>query len=162
MRYPEEKIIPYEKLADWRANLSSDIRCLVTTNGVFDILTTNHCQYLAESKKMGDCLLVGITNDFFVTKLKGPTRPVQKDLDRAFILANLQNVDFVTIFNNERATEFIKLARPNIHTKGGDFKSLDELPPEELTMLTNINAKIILINKFSGSSTTNIINKILS
>lgn len=132
---------------------------LVVTNGCFDILHRGHVEYLNESKKLGDKLFVLLNSDESVKKLKGETRPINNQDDRAFMLANLESVDGVIIFNNTNcANELLKL-KPNVYTKGGDYFTCS-LQFDEKVALVTTNASVHIIPKKRDYSTTNLIKKI--
>ncbi|KAA0210842.1 MAG: D-glycero-beta-D-manno-heptose 1-phosphate adenylyltransferase [Ignavibacteriaceae bacterium] len=97
-------------------------RKLVFTNGCFDIIHRGHLEYLNEAKSLGHKLLVGINSDTSVKQLKGADRPVNNELDRAFVIDNLKTVDYVIIFNDETPYNLIKSVKPDILVKGGDWK----------------------------------------
>lgn len=97
-------------------------RKLVFTNGCFDIIHRGHLEYLNEAKSLGHKLLVGINSDTSVKQLKGDDRPVNNELDRAFVIDNLKTVDYVIIFNDETPYNLIKSVKPDILVKGGDWK----------------------------------------
>lgn len=95
---------------------------VVFTNGCFDLLHVGHVRYLNSAKKLGDILVVGLNSDQSVKKLKGPSRPIQNENDRAEILASLGSVDYVIVFDEETPLELIHQVKPDILTKGGDYK----------------------------------------
>ena len=132
---------------------------LVVTNGCFDILHRGHVEYLNESKKLGDKLFILLNSDESVKKLKGENRPINNQEDRAYMLANLECVDGVIIFNETNcANELLKL-KPNVYTKGGDY-FMCNLHQDERVALVAINALVHIIPHKRNYSTTNIINKI--
>ena len=132
---------------------------LVVTNGCFDILHRGHVEYLNESKKLGDKLFVLLNSDESVKQLKGENRPINNQEDRAYMLANLEAVDGVIIFDNTNcANELLKL-RPNVYTKGGDY-FMCNLQFDEKVALVAINASVHIIPEKRDYSTTNIIKKI--
>ena len=94
---------------------------LVFTNGCFDILHLGHVEYLNEAKAQGDLLIVAINSDVSVKKIKGNDRPINNQQDRAAMLLNLKAVDCVQVFNEETPLEIIKLIKPNVLVKGGDW-----------------------------------------
>ncbi|MBF0206975.1 MAG: D-glycero-beta-D-manno-heptose 1-phosphate adenylyltransferase [Oligoflexia bacterium] len=94
---------------------------IVFTNGCFDIIHSGHVKYLNEAKELGDLLFVGLNANISVKKLKGFTRPINDQNDRKYVLENLKSVDFVEIFLDETPLELIKIVRPNILVKGGDW-----------------------------------------
>lgn len=132
---------------------------LVVTNGCFDILHRGHVQYLNESKKLGDKLFVLLNSNESVKKLKGESRPINNQEDRAFMLANLECVDGVIIFDNTNcANELLKL-KPNVYTKGGDY-FMCSLHQDERVALVAINTSVHIIPKKRDYSTTKIIRRL--
>jgi D-beta-D-heptose 7-phosphate kinase/D-beta-D-heptose 1-phosphate adenosyltransferase len=132
---------------------------IVFTNGCFDILHLGHVRYLKEAKKLGDILVVGLNSDSSVRKLKGKDRPYVSELERAEILASLECVDYVVIFSETRPDNLIKLIRPDIHVKGGDY-SVNELPERHL--VRSLGGKVVVIPPIKGRSTTSLIERILN
>ena len=130
---------------------------IVATNGCFDILHAGHVSYLEASKALGDILVVGMNSDSSVKKLKGADRPINNEKDRAYVLNALKAVDFVFIFEEETASEFLKKIKPDIYTKGGDYV-IEELP--EYLVAKEIACKIELVDFVDGQSSTKIINQI--
>lgn len=114
------RVIAAESL---QAELKSNRRGkkIVFTNGCFDILHVGHVRYLKEAAALGDYLVVGLNSDASVKRLKGPTRPVQNQSDRAEILAALSFVDYVCIFEDDTPLKLIQATRPNVLVKGGDW-----------------------------------------
>jgi D-beta-D-heptose 7-phosphate kinase/D-beta-D-heptose 1-phosphate adenosyltransferase len=131
---------------------------VVFTNGCFDILHVGHIRYLEEAKKFGDILVVGLNSDSSVKKLKGMNRPYLPQNDRAEILAALEPVDFVTIFSENTPVQLISELKPDVHVKGGDYKSLEQLP--EAKVVSSYGGKVVLVSEIKDRSTTSIINKI--
>jgi len=130
---------------------------IVFTNGCFDILHRGHVTYLNEAKKLGDILIIGLNSDSSVQKLKGPTRPVNKEIDRAFVLSQLKSVDFVEIFDEDTPLNLIKKIMPKILVKGGDWKPDQIVGSKEV--LHN-GGDVYSLQFIDGYSTTSIINKI--
>lgn len=132
-------------------------KIIVTTNGCFDILHVGHVRYLAEARKLGDLLIVGVNTDASVKRLKGPTRPLNNEADRAEILAALECVDYVTLFTEDTPVEFLTEVQPNFHAKGGDYNpaNLAETPVVE-----SFGGQMKIINLVPGKSTTGLIAKI--
>ena len=95
---------------------------VVFTNGVFDVLHRGHVDYLARARSFGDVLIVGLNNDRSVRRLKGPTRPVQRQADRAAILLALRSVDFVVFFGEDTPDKLIREVRPDVLVKGADYR----------------------------------------
>jgi glycerol-3-phosphate cytidylyltransferase len=153
------KIIEREKIADLVAKLRAEGKRIVFTNGCFDILHLGHIRYLREAKSRGDILIVGLNSDESVRKIKGETRPIMGEEERAEILASLEMVDFVVIFEETVPDELIRLIKPDIHIKGGDYKSPEELPEAEL--VRSLGGEVIIVEGVEGKSTSNIIKTIL-
>jgi D-beta-D-heptose 7-phosphate kinase/D-beta-D-heptose 1-phosphate adenosyltransferase len=126
---------------------------VVFTNGCFDILHVGHVKYLQEAKSFGDILIVGLNSDASVSRLKGPTRPVNIAQDRAYLLAALEAVDFVVPFEDDTPYELIKMIQPDTLVKGGDYKGKDVVGTEFANELK-------LVDFVEGKSTTKTIKKI--
>jgi D-beta-D-heptose 7-phosphate kinase/D-beta-D-heptose 1-phosphate adenosyltransferase len=94
---------------------------IVFTNGCFDVLHFGHVHYLLEAKKLGDILVVGLNSDDSVRRLKGPSRPINGEKERAFVLAALSCVDYVVLFEEDTPESLIKTVRPDVLVKGGDY-----------------------------------------
>ncbi|MGL4534224.1 MAG: D-glycero-beta-D-manno-heptose 1-phosphate adenylyltransferase [Fusobacteriaceae bacterium] len=130
---------------------------IVFTNGCFDILHVGHLAYMNEAKRQGDILIVGVNSDESVKRLKGPTRPINSELDRAEMLSGLKAVDFTIIFTEDTPMEIIDELKPSIHVKGGDYKK-EDLP--ETVVVEKHGGEVRILNFVEGKSTTNIVNKI--
>lgn len=138
-------------------NLKKQGKKVVFTNGCFDILHTGHLNYLNEAKKQGDILIVGVNSNNSVKRLKGDTRPINDELDRAELLCGLKAVDYTVIFEEDTPCELLDELKPSIHVKGGDYTK-NELPE---TKIVEKNGGEVRILKFiDGKSTTNIVKKI--
>ena len=151
------KIIPYEQLPTWRQENRNQGR-LVVTNGCFDLLHLGHVTYLETARNLGDALLVGVNSDKAVRRLKGPGRPVNAEFDRAAVIAALEAVNFVCIFPETRATDFLARARPDIYVKGGDY-TLDTLDQNERHTVESNGGIIHLIPFVPGKSTTSVLQR---
>ena len=125
---------------------------IVFTNGCFDILHRGHIEYLKQSKKLGTYLIVGINSDNSVRRLKGENRPVNNQWDRKSILEEFRCVDEVIIFEEDTPYELIKKVRPDIITKGGDYK-VEDVVGHDL-------ARTVIIPYLEGYSTSNILKKL--
>ncbi|MDD6185026.1 MAG: D-glycero-beta-D-manno-heptose 1-phosphate adenylyltransferase [Bacteroidales bacterium] len=99
---------------------------VVFTNGCFDVLHFGHVHYLLEAKKLGDILVVGLNSDNSVRRLKGPARPINGENERAFVLAALSFVDYITVFEEDTPLNLIKIVQPEVLVKGGDY-ALDQI-----------------------------------
>ena len=129
---------------------------VVFTNGCFDWLHVGHVRYLQEAQKLGQKLIVGVNSDASVKRLKGPTRPVQTEADRAEILAALSCVDYAVIFDQDTPLELIKLCQPDVLVKGGDWK-IDSIVGAEVVQARG--GKVLSLSFVEGKSTTKLIEK---
>jgi len=132
---------------------SANGKKIVFTNGCFDILHVGHVKYLQVAKSFGDVLIVGLNSDESVSRLKGPTRPVNVAEDRAYLLAALEAVDFVVPFSEDTPYELIKMIKPDVLVKGGDYEGKDVVG-------TEFAGELKLVDFVDGKSTTNTIQKI--
>lgn len=148
-----DKIIPIERLAEWRAAQRAAGRSVVVTNGCFDLLHLGHVTYLEAARAYGDCLLVGLNSDASVRALKGPRRPVNPETDRAGVLAGLAAVDAVCIFPEIDALRFLGVAQPDIYAKGGDY-TIDTINQPERRMVEAAGGRVVVIGGVAGRSTT--------
>ena len=126
---------------------------IVFTNGCFDILHVGHVKYLQIAKSFGDILIVGLNSDASVRQLKGPTRPVNTEDDRAYILAALESVDYVVKFGDDTPYELIRMLRPDVLVKGGDYAG-------KTVVGTEFAGELKLVDFVEGKSTTSTIAKI--
>lgn len=130
---------------------------VVFTNGCFDILHYGHVKYLEAAKRKGGVLVVGLNSDASIRRIKGPTRPVVTEKERAYVLASLQCVDYVTLFGEDTPEGLIESVRPDVLVKGADWKG------KEVAGGAAVKAnggKVQFITYVPGRSTTNIIEKI--
>jgi rfaE bifunctional protein nucleotidyltransferase chain/domain len=153
------KIIPWEKLPEWRSAMRATGKKLVVTNGCFDLLHLGHVTYLENARNQGDMLLIGVNGDEAVRKLKGADRPVNTQEDRASVLAALESVSGVCIFADSTATRFLAAAQPDVYVKGGDY-TLETLNQEERGTVERAKGKIVIIPFVPGKSTTALLKKI--
>lgn len=123
---------------------------LVFTNGCFDILHAGHVAYLEQSRALGKYLVVGLNSDASVRRLKGGTRPINSQEDRKKVLLALRAVDAVYIFDEDTPHAIIKRVKPDIITKGGDYRE-QEVVGHDL-------AKVVILPYVDGKSTTGVIN----
>lgn len=128
---------------------------IVFTNGCFDIIHRGHVEYLQKARELGDLLILGLNSDDSVKRLKGNDRPINNEIDRAIVLAALECINYISIFNEDKPLELIKIVKPDILVKGGDYKIEDVVGRE-------YSKETVLIDFVDGYSTTNIIKKINS
>lgn len=139
-------------------NLKKIGRKIATTNGCFDILHVGHVRYLKEAKGYGDILIVGINSDSSVKILKGKGRPILPESERVEIVAALECVDYVFIFQEKDPINFIKKLKPHFHVKGGDYKIEEIL---ERKAVEEGGGKVILTGKIESPSTTDVVKTII-
>jgi len=151
------RIVSTEELREERALLRAQGRRLVFTNGCFDILHVGHVRYLKSARELGDALVVAINSDRSVRELKGPGRPVMNQSERAEILAALNSVDYVTIFEEASPRHLIATILPDVLVKGGDYQ-LEEIHGRE--EVEAAGGSVISLPFVDGASTSNIIERI--
>jgi rfaE bifunctional protein nucleotidyltransferase chain/domain len=150
------KILSHDELIDERARLRAAGEKLVFTNGVFDILHVGHVRYLEAARALGDALVVAINSDASVRKLKGQGRPLMNEKERAEILAALQTVDYVTIFDDLSPRTLIAELLPDVLVKGGDY-ALDEIHGRE--EVEAAGGRVLSLPFVEGLSTSQIIER---
>lgn len=138
--------------------LKKEGRKIVFTNGVFDIIHRGHVAYLNEAKALGDYLIVGLNADASVKRLKGDSRPVNKEEDRKFVMENLKAVDEVIIFTEDTPFNLISRIIPDILVKGGDWKE-DQIVGSDIVKQNG--GKVFSLKFIDNYSTTGIIEKII-
>ena len=144
-----------QKVSTWKLQNQK----IVFTNGCFDLLHAGHVTYLETAKKRGDKLILGLNTDRSVSALKGPTRPVVNENDRARVLAALESVDAVILFDEDTPLNLINAIQPNIIAKGSDYAADQVVGGKEVE---SWGGEIALIDLVAGRSTTGIINKMAS
>lgn len=149
-------IVSQELLVDVVKELKAQEKKIVFTNGCFDIIHPGHVSYLQESKRLGDVLIVALNTDDSVRKLKGESRPLNNQYDRAIVMDELKSVDYVTHFAEDTPFNIINMLIPNVLTKGGDYKAEEVVGYE---IVTKNGGEVAIINFVEGKSTTSIINK---
>ena len=137
---------------------SRKFKKIVFTNGCFDILHIGHVKYLQQAKSLGDILIVGVNSDASVRKLKGEFRPIMSEKERAEVIAALECVDYVVIFPELTPKNLIRIVKPDIHVKGGDWKA-KQIP--ETNLVQSYGGKVVIVDEVEGYSTSEIIRKII-
>ncbi len=150
-------VLGRENLVDLISNLHGEGKTVVTTNGCFDILHVGHVRYLQKTKSFADVLIVLLNSDISVKKIKGPTRPINNEADRAEILCALTCVDYVVLFDEDSPRDLLDEMKPDVYTKGADY-TMETLP--EADIMRKNGTRVEFISFVEGKSTTNIINKI--
>ncbi len=134
-------------------------RKIVFANGCFDLIHAGHIRYLQHARALGDVLIVGLNSDACVTTLKGKGRPLQPEADRAEILASMDCVDYVLLFDAPTVDDILEKLRPDIHAKGTDYT--EESVPERKTVLA-YGGRVAIVGDPKGHSTRDLIQTILS
>ncbi len=129
------------------------------TNGCFDILHVGHVRYLQKSKSFAEKLIIMLNSDKSVKAIKGDSRPINSESDRAEILSSLSCVDYVVLFDENSPAKLLEEIRPNVYTKGADY-TIETLPERDIVLKNNIKTEFIEF--VQGKSTTNVIEKINS
>ena len=145
---PLEKVMDWERARAWRAQATGRV---VFTNGVFDLLHPGHVDVLVAARRHGDRLVVGVNSDASVRRLKGPTRPVRSAPERCYVLAALEAVDAVVVFDEDTPLELIKTLRPDVLVKGGDYTEASIVGAPEVRAL---GGDVVVIPLTPGHSTT--------
>ena len=146
-----------EEAAQLRADLRREGKTLVFTNGHFDLLHVGHLDYLEKARALGDALFVGLNGDASSRRLKGEGRPLVPALQRARLLAALQSVTAVIIFDEDTADNLLRALEPDIYVKGGDYEN--KVLPERETVEA-YGGRVELIEYLPGFSTTELISRI--
>jgi rfaE bifunctional protein nucleotidyltransferase chain/domain len=154
------KLKTVKELATIREQMQAEGRRLVMTNGCFDLLHVGHVRYLRLARELGDALVVALNSDASVRSLKGPSRPITPEQDRAEVMAALAAVDFVTIFPTVRVTEVIAAIQPHIYVKGGDY-TYETLDAGERAALEAAGTEVSILPLTPGKSTTGIVTKLV-
>ena len=153
--------VPLKDAMIFREQAKQNNKTFVLTNGCFDLLHSGHVHSLIEASKLGDFLWVGLNSDSSIKKLKGESRPIISEQDRAFIITNLQCVSGVTIFNSKRLNKEIISLKPDVYAKSGDY-NLSNIAEEEQQALIEVKSRIEFVSFLPEKSTTALINKIVS
>jgi D-beta-D-heptose 7-phosphate kinase/D-beta-D-heptose 1-phosphate adenosyltransferase len=152
------KVVNLNELIIIRNDLRATNKKVVFTNGCFDILHKGHIDYLNKAKELGDVLIVGMNTDISVRQIKGPKRPIVPENERAYILSNLNAVDYVCMFNETTPINLISTILPDYLIKGADWGIDNVVGRQEVE---KNGGKVLTIELTSNKSTTNIIQKIL-
>lgn len=145
----------WERAKAWRRALSN--RSLVFTNGVFDLLHPGHVDVLLAARKAGDALMVGVNSDASVRRLKGPTRPLRSEAERAYVVAALAMVDAVVLFEQDTPLELIVAIEPDVLVKGGDYTEATVVGAPQVRAR---GGNVVIVPLTPGQSTTAIVEKL--
>ena len=160
IRDPQKSLLTLSEAVKWRNSLRKRGKKLAVTNGCFDLMHRGHATYLAQARNCADALLVLINSDASVRSLKGPSRPLVGETDRAYLLCSLRAVDKVVIFDSARCDAELAALAPDIYIKAGDY-TIETLAKEEREALLSCGADIRFMPFVPGLSTTGIVEKIL-
>ena len=155
----QQKIQSFETIAQTLAKWRAEGQRVVFTNGCFDLLHYGHLHYLAQARDLADRLVVGLNSAASVSRLKGSHRPINDELTRTHLLAALQMIDAVVVFEEDTPLELIKIVQPEILVKGGDWKP-EQIVGSDLVLARG--GQVLSLPFVTGYSTTNIEQKILS
>ena len=153
----EQKIKARGALTRAVSKLRSEKKRVVFTNGCFDILHAGHIAYLRKARKLGDALVVALNSDSSVRAIKGKTRPINKEADRALVLSALYFVDYVTIFADPTPERLIKALKPDVLVKGADWKAKYIVGAD---FVKSHGGKVVRIPFIKGYSTTSVLKEI--
>lgn len=150
-------IIDRQKLLSLIQKLKTEGKSIIFTNGCFDILHSGHAYYLKKTKELGNTLIIGINSDESIKKIKQQNRPINKLLDRMIVLNSIKYVDYVVPFNEETPENLIKIIKPDVLTKGGDWNKKDVAGS---AFVKSYGGRTVIIPYIKGKSTTNTIKRI--
>jgi len=157
MRNPAQKIMTPEQARAFRDKLEAEGRKLVFTNGCFDILHRGHVTYLTFAREQGDALCLGLNSDASVRRNKGESRPINPEQDRAFMLASLEAIDCVVIFDEDEPRDLVEKILPHILVKGKDWAHY----VSGREVVEAHGGKVVLADMVEGCSTTDTIARVL-
>ena len=150
------QILRRENVADFVRNLQKSGKTVVATNGCFDILHVGHVRYLQKTKSFADYSIVLLNSDKSVKSIKGQSRPINTEQDRAEILCALTCVDYVVMFDEDSPGDLLDEIKPDVYTKGADY-TMETLP--EADIMKKNNTRVEFITFVEGKSTTSTIEK---
>lgn len=151
VREPRDKVLTWSQAVAWRARQPQGV---VFTNGVFDLVHPGHVEVLWAARREGSALVVGLNSDASVRRLKGPTRPVRPEADRACVLAAFEAVDAVVLFDDDTPSALVEALQPDVIVKGGDYT------PATIVGAGVVSARggrVVVVPLVPGQSTTSII-----
>jgi D-beta-D-heptose 7-phosphate kinase/D-beta-D-heptose 1-phosphate adenosyltransferase len=154
VRDPRDKILDWNRARAWRAGVGGRV---VFTNGVFDLLHPGHVDVLLGARRHGDALVVGVNSDASVQRLKGPTRPVRTVAERCYVLAALEAVDAVVVFDEDTPFELITALEPDVLVKGGDYTEASIVGAKEVRAR---GGEVVVVPLTPGHSTTSTLEKL--
>lgn len=153
-RHPVTKVMTWSEATAWRQMMAGPV---VFTNGVFDLVHPGHIEVLDAARREGNTLVVGINSDASVRRLKGPTRPIRTAAERAMVLAGMEAVDAVVIFEEDTPAALVECLQPDVIVKGGDYAP-DTIVGADI--VTARGGRVVVVPLVSGQSTTSIVEKL--
>ena len=156
--FSDYKIRTFESLVVQVKKWREESRTLVFSNGCFDLLHAGHVKYLQTAADFGDIFILGLNSDTSVRKLKGPTRPIMLQADRAFLLSALEAIDCVVIFDEETPARLIETVIPDVLVKGGDYIAQEIVGYDTVT---KNGGRVEIVPFLEGKSTSSMINSIM-
>ncbi|WP_076668561.1 D-glycero-beta-D-manno-heptose 1-phosphate adenylyltransferase [Pontibacter indicus] len=153
----KDKILSWSDLQEQVQAWQKQGQKIVFTNGCFDILHLGHVDYLEKARQLGDKLVLGLNTDASISRIKGPSRPLQDEMSRARVMASLLFVDAVVFFDEDTPLELIKAVQPDILVKGDDY-SIENIVGQDVVTARGGEVKTVPLVK--GYSTTNVVKKI--
>jgi D-glycero-beta-D-manno-heptose 1-phosphate adenylyltransferase len=155
------QVVTLAEAVGLREQLQRNGRTLVFTNGVFDLLHVGHVRYLRSAGELGDALLVGLNSDASARGLKGEGRPIVPQEERAEVLAALECVDWVLIFDQPTAVDVVLCLRPEVYVKGGDYgRARDPAPLPEAPAVQSYGGRVVLLPYTTDRSTSVLLRRI--
>ena len=154
---PRDRILPLAELVPRIRAAKAAGRRVVLTNGCFDLLHVGHVRYLYSAAAEGDLLVVAVNSDAGVRGLKGPGRPIQPELERAELLAALEPVDYVTLFDEPTVVEVIRALKPDVHCKGTDY-TVESVP--ERGVVESVGGEVRIVGDNTDHATTDLVSRI--
>ncbi len=144
-----------------RQALRAQGKTAVFTNGIFDLLHVGHVRYLQAARELGDALFVGLNSDASTRRLRGPTRPLVPQAERAEMLCALTSVDYVVIFEEQTAERLVRILRPDIYAKGGDYLPPQDKALPEAPAVESYGGRVVILPYSAGHSTSALVARIL-
>ncbi len=157
---PRHKRMNWNELLAWRAAARLQGECVVWTNGTFDLLHAGHLQSLQQARQLGQRLVVGVNSDRSVKAYKGPLRPLIGEADRAALLAALECIDAVWIFDEDTPEKVLAELQPDVHVKGAEYMPPHGKPVPERAIVEGYGGRIAYLPMLAGLSTTALLERI--
>ncbi|MDD2228426.1 MAG: D-glycero-beta-D-manno-heptose 1-phosphate adenylyltransferase [Candidatus Cloacimonetes bacterium] len=152
------KLVSWGKIEELGKALHSEGKRIVFTNGCFDILHAGHVLYLQSAKALGDILIVGLNSDESVSRLKGKSRPIVNQEERAMVLSGLESVDYICAFSEDTPLRLIEKLKPNVLVKGGDWQ-IQQIVGADFVL--SYGGEVLSLEFVKGISSSKIIERIV-